>query len=73
MDGYYKIDQDDYFELHKKAILYKYIVTQGFIYDKDTDRCLGHTTSFYYEKNGDLPDLSKYEIRFADGEIQQIL
>lgn len=72
MDGYYKINQDDDFELYKKATLYKYIVTQGLIYDKDMDMCLGHTANFYYDNNRNPPNLSKYEIRFADGEVQEL-
>lgn len=69
---YIKIDQDDCFELCKKATLYKCIITQGLVYNKITNECLGHNAEFYYKQNGEVPDISVYEIRFKDGKREQI-
>lgn len=69
---YIKIDQDNNFELCKKAVLYRYVVTQGLIYNRSTNQCLGHNAEFYYKQDGAAPDLSAYEIRFNNGKIQRI-
>lgn len=70
--SYIKVDQDDVFELYKQAVIYKSVSTQGLIYNKKNNACLGHSADFYYDRYGNAPDLSVYETRFPNGKIRQI-
>lgn len=72
MNKYIEVDKDEDFILCKKVELYKYVMSEGLVYNKQTNRCLGHTLEAYCDKDGNPPDLSKYEIRFANGETQEI-
>ena len=69
---YYKIDSDNEFVLFKKAIPYKYLLSQGTFYDIYTSTYIGHSLILYKDQNGRFLDKDRYELHFKNGEVQKV-